>query len=360
MARFRLGFPELTGEGKSPYSNSNLYCRLAVFVLLSTPLLPVAVVYQKGHPGTGFRFYRDGLGYSGGQTCLSARIRIVSGSSMTGIPTYELNDKDFSLFSRLVYEKCGIHLHEGKKELVRSRLSKRLRELRLPGFSHYLKLLKAPDAEDELVHMLDAISTNLTSFFREKRHFEFLETEGLTSIRERMQREERRDLHVWSAGCSSGEEPYSLAMCLQEAQRSGRFQLRILATDLSTRVLETAQAGVYPHSRVADLPQDLVHRYFLKGKGRMQGRVRICPEIRDLVTFRRFNLMDVFPSSLSFDVIFCRNVMIYFDKPTQELLVGKFFNVLRPGGYLFIGHSESLMGIQHRFRYVQPTIYLKS
>ncbi|MDY0163668.1 protein-glutamate O-methyltransferase [Desulfobotulus sp.] len=280
---------------------------------------------------------------------------------MPSIPSYDLSDKDFLLFSRLVYEKCGIHLHEGKKELVRSRLSKRLRELELPGFGPYLRLLAGPDAEDELVRMLDAISTNLTSFFREKRHFDFLESEALAGIRERMSKEGRQDLQVWSAGCSSGEEPYSLAICLSEALGvSSRVQIKILATDLSSRMLEAAQSAIYPHARVAGLSQDLVRRYFLKGKGRMQGRVRLRPEIRNLVTFRRFNLMEPFHSSLHFDVIFCRNVMIYFDKPTQEMLVGKFHKALRPGGYLFIGHSESLMGIEHGFRYVQPTIYLKN
>ncbi|MCW7755352.1 protein-glutamate O-methyltransferase [Desulfobotulus sp. H1] len=280
---------------------------------------------------------------------------------MPGIPTYDLSDKDFSYFSRLVYEKCGIHLHEGKKELVRSRLSKRLRELNFTGFSMYLQYLQGPGGEAELIFMLDAISTNLTSFFREKRHFEFLENEGLKNITALMQREGRKELHIWSAGCSTGEEPYSLGICFSEALGAlSRFDVRILATDLSTRVLETAQSGIYPEAKVAGLSQTLLHRYFLRGKGKRRGHVRVIPSLRDMIGFRRFNLMDPFPVALTFDVVFCRNVMIYFDKPTQEALVGKFYNCLRPGGYLFIGHSESLMGIEHRFRYVQPTIYLKS
>ncbi|TWI63928.1 chemotaxis protein methyltransferase CheR [Desulfobotulus alkaliphilus] len=280
---------------------------------------------------------------------------------MSGIPTFDLSDRDFSFFSRLVYEKCGISLHEGKKELVRSRLSKRLRELNFAGFSQYLKYLQSPDGGDELVLMLDAISTNLTSFFREKRHFDFLEKEALDSMTAQMKRENRREINIWSAGCSTGEEPYTLGICLSEALGSSTaFKVKILATDLSTRVLDTAQSGIYPKARVAGLPQDLLRRYFLKGRGKMQGQVRVIPEIRSMVTFRRFNLMDPLPSGLRFDVIFCRNVMIYFDKPTQEVLVGKFHQSLRQGGYLFIGHSESLMGIEHRFRYVQPTIYLKS
>lgn len=280
---------------------------------------------------------------------------------MHAAPTYELSDQDFSFFSRLVYEKCGIHLHDGKKELVRSRLSKRLRELKLNGFGAYLDMLRHDNSDEELVQLLDAISTNLTSFFRERRHFDFLTEEAMAALLRRVRSENRREILIWSAGCSSGEEPYTLAICFTAALAGERdVGVKILATDLSTRVLQTAKSGVYPRAKVGNIGTDILKRCFLKGKGRMSGFVRVHPDIRSCIEFQRLNLMEPFGFSSRFDVIFCRNVMIYFDKPTQEKLVNKYYDALRPEGYFLIGHSESLMGISHRFRYLYPTIYQKA
>ncbi|MCK4389078.1 MAG: protein-glutamate O-methyltransferase CheR [Desulfobacterales bacterium] len=268
----------------------------------------------------------------------------------------ELSDRDFGRFSALVYEKCGINLQDGKKELVRARLGKRLREGGFEDFRAYYKFLTEDENGDELVRMLDAISTNLTSFFREEKHFDFLKETVFPSYLETgLQR-----LRFWSAGCSSGEEPYSLAMWLLEhfAQRS-YFDMKILATDISTKVLANAQRGVYPGDRVAKIPEFLLRKHFQRGYGRQGGYFRVKPALRDVVEFKRFNLMEPFPFKEVFNLILCRNVMIYFDKKTQQGLINKFHESLVDGGYLFIGHSESLTGFGHRFKYIKPSVYGK-
>jgi chemotaxis protein methyltransferase CheR len=270
-----------------------------------------------------------------------------------------LSDKEFSLFSRLVYEKAGINLHDGKKELVRSRLSKRLRAKNMSQFKEYYKFLMVDDSGEELIHMLDAISTNLTSFFREPKHFAFLEQKALPAVTGNA-RLRNQPLNVWSAGCSSGEEPYTLSICLHEfAGSQSDLNFKILATDISTRVLATASNGVYHGSQVQAIEQNLLRKYFQRGQGNWAGHYRLKPFVRKSIEFMRLNLMEPFPFSTKFQVIFCRNVMIYFDKQTQSRLVNKYYDCLEPGGFLFIGHSESLMGTEHRFKYVQPTIYQK-
>lgn len=272
-----------------------------------------------------------------------------------------LSNQDFKHFQALVYEKCGINLHEGKKELVRARLSKRLRQIGINSFSAYYRKLQDDDSGDELVQMLDAISTNLTSFFREAKHFKFLETTVLPQFADRLKNNPREKLNIWSAGCSSGEEPYSLAICLLEHFGAGiADRLYIRATDISTRVLSKAEAGVYDESSVAALPRPLLRKYFQKGQGNWEGRVRVKAAVRNLIDFKRFNLMAPFPGTPVFQIIFCRNVMIYFDKETQERLANKYYQSLEQDGYLFIGHSESLMRVEHPFKYIQPTIYKKT
>lgn len=271
----------------------------------------------------------------------------------------ELSAKDFNQFRNLVYEKCGINLGEGKKDLVRARLSKRLRKLGLDSFRDYYKIVTEDSSGQELVCLMDAISTNLTSFFREKKHFDFLTDKILPDFMKKGRFSS--EFRVWSAGCSSGEEPYSISISLNEySEKTGALPYRILATDISTKVLDKAAAGVYDFERVKSLNPVLRNKCFLKGHTSMGGLVKVKPFIRKPITFKRLNLMDSFPFRDHFDLIFCRNVMIYFDKKTQEQLVKKYHDSLRPGGYLFIGHSESLMGISHSFNYVQPTIYLKS
>lgn len=272
----------------------------------------------------------------------------------------ELSEKEFNQFRVLVYDKCGINLGEGKKDLVRARLSKRLRKLNLNSFKEYYKMVTEDSTGQELVCLMDAISTNLTSFFREKKHFDFMMDKILPEFSRMGNGTGKSGFKVWSAGCSSGEEPYSISISLNEfAEKAPGFQYSILATDISTRVLDKAASGVYEMDRVRNLNPALRNKCFLKGNNSMEGMVKIKPSIRQPITFRRLNLMDSFPFKENFDLIFCRNVMIYFDKKTQEQLVKKYHGSLKPGGYLFIGHSESLMGISHSFHYVQPTIYLK-
>ncbi len=270
----------------------------------------------------------------------------------------ELSDRDFRRFSVLVYEKCGINLHDGKKELVRARLSKRLRKGNFKDFKTYYRFVAEDESGNELVRMLDAISTNQTSFFREKKHFDFLkETVFPSYVVEKIN---SRKLRFWSAGCSSGEEPYSLAIWLLEyLNESLPFDVKILATDISTKVLALAQRGVYTSKRLANMPILFPGKYFQQGFASQKGNFRVKQSLRELIEFKRFNLMAPFPFKEVFNVIFCRNVMIYFDKKTQQALVDKFYESLSHGGYLFVGHSESLTGIRRKFEYVMPSIYRK-
>ncbi|MBF0449159.1 MAG: protein-glutamate O-methyltransferase [Candidatus Magnetomorum sp.] len=273
------------------------------------------------------------------------------------IKTPDLSDDDFKSFKTLIYNKCGICLHEGKKELVRARLNKRLRQTGIKSFNDYYQFLTNDDNGDELVVMLDAISTNKTSFFREIKHFDFLNKEVFPRY---ASAEYGRRLRFWSAACSSGEEPYTLAISLLEfLGKNANFDIKILATDISTKVLSEAQRGVYQTDRVEDIPKPLIRTYFQQGHGRQHGFYKVKPILRNIVSFKRFNLMDKFPFSGVFQFVFCRNVMIYFDKKTQEKLVNKFYQCIVPGGYLMIGHSESLTGVNHPFKYIQPSVYQK-
>lgn len=267
--------------------------------------------------------------------------------------TIELQDNDFEKISRLVYDQCGIHLHDGKRELVKARLGKRLREGRFKSFADYYQFVTTDEGTEELVLMIDSISTNLTYFFREESHFIKLKS-VLPKLVDTTSR-----LRVWSAGCSSGEEPYSLAMCASEALGTHVHGLSIMATDISTKVLKNAATGIYPQDKVGRIPSDLLRRFFQYGTGQSSGYYKVRKEIRDIIEFRRFNLMHPFPADFRFQVIFCRNVMIYFDKKTQGGLINRFYQALETGGYLFVGHSESLTGLNHAFHYVEPSIYRK-
>lgn len=269
--------------------------------------------------------------------------------------TSMLTDKEFEQFQSFIYQQVGIKLDTPKKTLLVSRLTKRLRELELTSFQEYYNYVSGKGGEEELTRMLDLISTNKTDFFREPVHFEFLRDQVLPEV------QRTRTLRVWSSASSSGEEPYTIAMTLCDALPDiNRWDIKILASDISTRVLAKAASGMYEEERIRQLPKDLVHRHFLCGRGPQAGKYKIRPDVGKLVSFRRLNLMDpTFPIRSPLDVIFCRNVMIYFDRPTQAKLMAKFFRYLRPGGYLFIGHSESLQWIDHQFRYLQPTIYQK-
>ena len=271
-----------------------------------------------------------------------------------------LSDNQFNQISDLVRSVCGINLHDGKKELVKARLAKQLRHKGINSFDEYIERVRNDRSGIELTKMLDVLSTNLTYFFREPQHFDYLRKSLLPAVLRRNR--EQSKLRIWSAGCSTGEEPYSIGILLREEFASlSRWDVRILATDLSTAVLETAKAGIYPRERLGELPAAMVGRQFVPDtQGLRPATYRISPAIRSLVSFGRLNLMEKWPMHGPFDVIFCRNVMIYFDKPTQARLVGRFWDILSPGGCLFVGHSESLSGITHRFRYVEPAVYAKS
>ncbi len=270
----------------------------------------------------------------------------------------ELTDKDFNRFKKIVYEKCGISLHDGKRELVRARVAKRLRETGNKNFDGYHRFLINDNSGDELIEFINAISTNLTSFFRELQHFEFLEQKLFPKFQKK--NKAAKAFQLWSAGCSSGEEPYSLAICFNEFFSKGSSAgINILATDISTKVLSKAMSGVYQKDSLTNISNPLIRKYFQKGQDKWEGCVRLKPVIRNMIEFRRLNLMEPFPFKEVFDAIFCRNVMIYFDKSFQEILVNKYYECLKPDGYLFIGHSESLTGINHKYKYIQPALYRK-
>jgi chemotaxis protein methyltransferase CheR len=272
-----------------------------------------------------------------------------------------MSEQLFERFSRLVYQECGINLHNGKRELLQARLNKRLRATGIASYREYYDYVTAPDNDGEIIRFLDCISTNLTYFFREPRHFEFLDRTAMPELILRKATERNGRVRIWSAGCSTGEEPYSLAMCvLGHLSDLGKWDLKILATDISTRVLEGAVKGVYAKEKVEKIPKDLQRMYFRRPCSAADKFFEIGPILRKIVTFRRLNLKENYPFSGPFDFIFCRNVMIYFDKVTQQELVQKMAGYLAPGGYLMVGHSESLTGLDHPLSYVQPSIYRKS
>ncbi len=272
----------------------------------------------------------------------------------------DLTHKEYELFSKLIYEKVGINLGDQKMQLVRARLGKRIRAGQFKSYREYYEFVKADRSGRELAELIDAISTNTTHLFRENQHFEFL-AKTVRDWASEGERKRRTFLRIWSAGCSSGEEPYSLVITMDNlARQYSNLQYKILATDISTKMLERAQTGIFAADRMASVPAEFKRRYFLRVKQGGETLMQIQPELRKQIKFARFNLMDErYPFRNGFNVIFCRNVMIYFDRPTQETLVARFTGVLNSGGYLLIGHSESLNNIKHTLTYVMPTIYRK-
>lgn len=271
-----------------------------------------------------------------------------------------LSERLFQDFSRLVYQQCGINLHDGKKALLQARLNKRLRATGFSSYEEYYDYLCSNSHPDELVHFLDCISTNLTYFFREPQHFEHLERVLIPEMLERKRRDRDSRIRIWSAGCSTGEEPYSLAMCvLEQLDDIRKWDFRILASDISTRVLEVAASGVYSWEKVQKVPAPLLAAYFEKNGSGGEAAYVASPLLKKIVAFRRVNLKEPYPFKGPFDFIFCRNVMIYFDKQTQEELIRRFACYLGDGGHLFVGHSESLTGLSHSLKYVRPAVYRK-
>ncbi|MBK8962799.1 MAG: protein-glutamate O-methyltransferase [Candidatus Competibacteraceae bacterium] len=269
---------------------------------------------------------------------------------------FEFSDRDFQRVRQIINDIAGISLADGKRELVYSRLSRRLRQRGMQRFEDYCNLLEAHDDTVEMSEFVNALTTNLTSFFRESHHFEFLAKELLPELIRKQSLGNRR-LRIWSAGCSTGEEPYSIAMVVRETLPSVGWDVKILATDLDSNVLATAERGVYDESRVKDLSDARLRRWFQKGRGAQAGQVRAASALRDLITFKQLNLMDDWPMRGPFDVIFCRNVVIYFDKPTQRVLFERFADLLDDQGHLFVGHSESLFKVTERFAPLGKTIY---
>jgi chemotaxis protein methyltransferase CheR len=271
-----------------------------------------------------------------------------------------LGDEDFNFLRVLIYERSRINLGPEKRILITSRLAKRLRELRLNDYAEYCALLRSPEGEKELTFLIDRISTNHTHFFRELKHFEFLEKKFLPAWRAKPAAR-GEPLRVWSAASSTGEEPYTIAIHLAEhLAAAGEGAWQIEATDISTRVLALAQQGVYEAERLTGVSPERVRRYFQKGVGEREGQFRVKAELRERVRFHHLNLLQPpYPFKQLFHVIFCRNVMIYFDRSTQETLVSQLTDWLVPGGHLLVGHSESLGNIKHCLKLVQPAVYLK-
>jgi len=265
----------------------------------------------------------------------------------------ELSDRDLSTIARLVYDRCGINLHEGKRALVAARLQKRLRHGGFQSFRQYIRHVQSDSTGREMTALLDAIATNHTSFFREPRHFQFFAETVLPPLAERP-----GPITVWSAGCATGEEPYTIAMLLMEQLGAVAAQrVKVTATDLSTRALATAGAGVYKTTRIEELPPGYSHKYFVRGIGSQHGFVRLTPAVRGMIEFKWLNLLEPAEAPGSQDVIFCRNVMIYFDRAVQQRVIAALERQLAPGGYLFISHSESLSSVEHELRWVAPSIY---
>lgn len=270
----------------------------------------------------------------------------------------DISDRQLATLSDVVYRHCGVDLRRGKKELVTARVAKRARAVGCTDLGEYLDgVLRDPGAP-EFSRLIDALSTNLTCFFREGSHFIYLREQLLPGLVRQKESMGRRRIRAWSAGCSSGEEPYSIAMTVLDVLPDP-WDFKLLATDISHPVLETARRGVYSRQRVAEVPPPLRSRFLRPCPAQAQASVEVGPDLRDAIRFNYLNLMKPWPFQGPMDFIFCRNVMIYFDKPTQESLVNRFHDALAPGGTLFTGHSESLTGINHPFRYVAPTIYAR-
>ena len=269
---------------------------------------------------------------------------------------YEFSDMDFQRVRGLVYRHTGIALSDSKRQLVYGRLSRRLRALQLQAFDSYLQRVENGDAQ-ELQNFCNAITTNLTSFFRENHHFQLLARQVLPALE--VQNRESRRIRIWSAGCSTGEEPYSIAMTLLESipHLLRSWDVRVLATDIDTNVLEHARRGIYSTDRLEKMESSRMARWFERGAD--AEHFKICSAARNLVTFNELNLISEWPMRGPFDIIFCRNVVIYFDRTTQRGVVGHMERLQRPGDYLILGHSESLLDISTAYRLCGNTVHQK-
>ena len=266
-----------------------------------------------------------------------------------------MDKKTFEKFRKIVYEKSGISLGERKEALVAARVGKRMRVLEIDDYQAYLRRVVNDETGAEVVHLLDAISTNVTSFFREENHFEFLEDVILHRLAEGQSR-----FRLWSAACSTGEEPLTLAMTMMDCLNGNNHDLRILATDISTQALDKCRVANYDKDRIKNVPPLLRDRYFDATKDESGTSYSAKRPIKDVIVFKRLNLSTPpFPMRGPFDVIFCRNVMIYFDNHVRGRLLADMYRLLRPGGYLMVGHAESLTGMVSSFKSIMPSVYVK-
>jgi chemotaxis protein methyltransferase CheR len=271
-----------------------------------------------------------------------------------------LEDAEFFQLSKFIVNHFGIKMPSNKKTLLQSKLQKRLKELQFQSFEEYVQYLFSPKGQqDEVSQMIDAVSTNKTEFFREPVHFEFLRDQGLKGY---IGLTGKNRLSIWSAGCSSGEEAYSIAMTMNEfLQDFRKVDYRIMATDIAGSMLEHAVTGIYNEEKVSEMSSEFKKKYMLKGRNKYADKVRINPDLREKIEFRKFNLLsNDFQSLGKFDIIFCRNVLIYFDREIQYRILMKFCDVLSKGGYLFLGHSESITGYVLPLKHIRPTIFTKS
>jgi len=267
--------------------------------------------------------------------------------------TVQLSEKQLIRICEIVYQSCRIHLKKGKEALARARLMKRLRVKQVASVDDYLDYIESEEGSHELTLFIDVMTTNKTSFFREAEHFNYLRDHILPELKSHR-------LRFWSAACSSGEEPYTLAMWLKEhMQGIDSKDLLILATDISRRMLDKARMAIYPNETLRNLPSTQFYKYFKKLNGQHPGSFQVVDDVRMLIRFSWLNLLESWPMKGPFNVIFCRNVMIYFDRQTQQELINRFWELLEPGGYLFVGHSEGLSAIKHQFRYMRPATYRK-
>jgi chemotaxis protein methyltransferase CheR len=258
--------------------------------------------------------------------------------------------------SELIYARCGISLHRGKESLIRARLGKRVRHHGFSGLPEYCNFLRHGADQAEFTRVVDALTTNFTNFLREEDHFKYLVADALPSLLP----EGQRNFHVWSAASSSGEEPFTIAFYLAEHFPPERgWNWHVMASDISTKVLDKARQAIYAEDRVAGLSREWLRRYFQRGSGEWAGHYRVKPAVTGRVSFQQINLIEDYQHTQLFQAVFCRNVMIYFDRPTQEQLVNRLCRFLVPDGCLFIGHSESLTGLNVPLRCVRPSIYRK-
>ena len=269
----------------------------------------------------------------------------------------EITDSEFNRIREFIKQKLGINLSDEKKSLIQSRLSSTISDKGFVGFTQYFDHLLQDTSGEALIHFVDKITTNHTFFMREKDHFEYLRDTVLPYIYEN--HSQNNDLRLWCAGCSTGEEPYTLEMIIQDffKDKPGKWDTQILATDISTSVLKKAIRGVYPVENLKDLPNNWINDYFEAFDDRYR---QVRESIKKLITYRKFNLMEEkFPFKRPFHIIFCRNVMIYFDTDTRDQLVNKFYDATVTGGFLFIGHSESLNYMSTKYKYIKPAVYRK-